>query len=429
MTPPTPPREPPVYRPLGLLAFAATVLAGTPVGLRLLGWLYLGASAPGPEWRLLHAHVQVFGFFATLIPGVAQHLMPRFTGRPVVAHPLVPWLAALFGLALVLRIGGTLASSAAAPLVAAGLQAAGFGAFAWQVWSTLDPPPLVLLRRQLAGAASAFALAMTAEAIGRVQALSAGSSVPSEALMRAVHAVGLYAVLGWVLGVLLRAGPMFVPGWAVPMVVGRAVPPSLSLAAVLAVVAEIGDWGAPTALGLARAGDALALAAVLAVTVAAGAFRAAPRATLPVIGRSGPESRIFRLAVASAVASFAGFVLAAVLAASGLPVHLVTDAVRHLLTVGFIGSFVVAMAFRLIPVFEGVALPWPRLRTVAFWALLGGIVLRTVEVPIAHAMPQLAPLVAVSGLLVWIALAAVTANLLAAISRSPVDRRSRRQSP
>jgi hypothetical protein len=428
-SPAAPPREPPVYRPLGLLAFAAAIVGGTPIGLRLLAWLYLGAPAPGPEWRLLHAHVQVFGFFATLIPGVAQHLMPRFTGQPVVRRRIVPLLTAAFAIALVLRAVGTASESAAPLVVAAGLQTAGFLAFAWQVWRMLAPPPLALLRWQLTGATVAFALAMGAETVARSQALAAGLTVPSDAWMRAIHAVGLYAVLGWVLGVLLRAGPMFVPGWGVALPLARGVAVALALAAAAAVVAEAVDWPTTaTTLALSRAGDVLALVAVVAVALGAGAFRRVG-ATLPVIGRSGPESRIFRLAVVCAVAAFVGFLATAVLAASGMPVHLLTDAFRHLLTVGFVTSVVVAMTFRLIPVLEGVALPWPCLRAVALSSLIAAVVVRTAQVPIAYLAPSLAPVVALSGVLVWIALVSVGANLVAAIARrrpetipSPPDR-------
>jgi putative endonuclease len=74
---------PHAYRPFALLAFAVALVGGLPLGLWLLGWLYLGARAVPPGWLLLHAHLQIFGFFGTLIMGVAQHLLPRFTGRPV----------------------------------------------------------------------------------------------------------------------------------------------------------------------------------------------------------------------------------------------------------------------------------------------------------------------------------------------------------
>jgi hypothetical protein len=78
--------EPPVYRPFAALAYAATVVGGTPLGIWLLAGLHLGAPAVPPSWMLLHASLQVFGFFGTLIVGVAPHLLARFTGRPV-AHP------------------------------------------------------------------------------------------------------------------------------------------------------------------------------------------------------------------------------------------------------------------------------------------------------------------------------------------------------
>jgi hypothetical protein len=75
-------QEPRVYRPFAALALAATLAGGSPLGIWLLAWLYLGAAAVPAEWLLLHAHLQLFGFFGTLMMGVAQHLLPRFTGRP-----------------------------------------------------------------------------------------------------------------------------------------------------------------------------------------------------------------------------------------------------------------------------------------------------------------------------------------------------------
>jgi uncharacterized protein involved in response to NO len=100
-------REPPVYRPFALCALAATLAAGIPIGLWMLAWLYRGGAAVPVRWILLHAHVQIFGFFGTLIMGVAQHLLPRFTGRPVSPSPLMRALLGLQVVALALRIVGT----------------------------------------------------------------------------------------------------------------------------------------------------------------------------------------------------------------------------------------------------------------------------------------------------------------------------------
>jgi hypothetical protein len=83
-------------------------------------------------------------------------------------------------------------------------------------------------------------------------------------------------------------------------------------------------------------------------------------------------------------------------------------------TVGFLTAAVVAMAFRLVPVLESAALPWPRLRSVALWALLPGVLFRSAEA-LAGLGWQVASLVLLSGLLVWIALACVGANLAGTI--------------
>jgi hypothetical protein len=87
------------------------------------------------------------------------------------------------------------------------------------------------------------------------------------------------------------------------------------------------------------------------------------------------------------------------------------------MTVGCVMSVVVAMTFRLIPVLEGAPLPWPRLRAVAFVALLGAVVLRTAQ-GLAASWPGLGPLVVLSGVLAWIALTTAAVSLGVARRRS-----------
>jgi hypothetical protein len=420
-----PASEAPVYRPFALLAFAATLAVGTPIGGWMLAWLYWGAPAAPIAWVLLHANLQVFGFFATLIPGVAPHLFDRFTGHPIPRRPVTPWVLGLLAAALVLRVSGTWAAFPAPVLAAALLQAAAFLLFASWVRRVLDPPELSFLRRHLTASTGWLALACLGEAILRWRALDLGLAAPPLAAMRAVHAMGIFGgVLGWVLGVLLRAGPMFVPGWRVLPGTARAMPWALALGVLVTLVGETGAWRGATGTVLARLGEFLALGTVAVVAISGGAFRRAP-GVLPMASRSAEESRIFRLAAVSAVGAVAGFAAAAVLAALGAHTHLVADAARHLATVGFLTSVVVAMAFRLIPVLELVALPWPGLRRVAFWALLGGMVLRTAELGAAYGAPAIAPLVPLSGVLVWIAVACVAANLGRAISAPRPDATSR----
>ncbi|HSE91804.1 MAG TPA: hypothetical protein VLF19_00750 [Methylomirabilota bacterium] len=406
-----PPREIAVYRPFALLAFAATVLVGTPLGVRMLAWLYLGASAVTVDTVLLHAHLQTVGFFGTLIPGVAHHLVARFTGRPTRPTRATPWMAALLGTAGVLRIACTW-SAPAGLLVAALLETAAFTVFGAWILRSLAPPPLTTVRRHLAAATAWLGVACLAEAALRGSALAGGVPTPDLGGMRAAHAMAIYGgAIGWVLGVLLRAGPMFVEGWRVPGLLATTLPGLLAAAVMVTAAGEIAAVPA-----IARAGEALALGAVVAVALAAGALRPAPRA-LPMLSRSAPEARIFRLGVVSAAFALCGAVGAAALAAAGAGVHVLTDAVRHLVTVGFLTSVVVAMAFRLIPTLEATSLPWPGLRVVAFWSLLGATVLRTTQVAVAHGWPVLAPIVPVSGLLAWVALAGVGATLLGTLHR------------
>lgn len=407
--------EPPIYRPFALIAFGAALVVGGPLGVWMLAWLYLGAPAVPPAWMLLHAHVQIFGFFATLIAGVAQHLLPRFTGRPVEWSSIARWLAIALGAVLALRVVATWGASPAWLLVAAFGQAALFAVFARWVWLSLDPPSLALLRRHLTVSASWFVLACLVEAGLRWRAVALGLPVPDLAGMRAVHAMGIFGgVIGWVLGVLLRAGPMFVPGWHVPPSLARAVPWILGFGVALSAIGEAGRWSAPAAPVLPLVGELLALSSVGAVMVTGGAFRAV-RGGIPMLARSGEETRIFRLAAASAAVALVGTAAAAVGALGGAAAHTVTDALRHLVTVGFLTAVVVAMAFRLIPVLEHRPLPWPGLRTLAFWALLAGVLLRTAEVLTGYGWTGIGPWVVLSGALVWIALAAVGANLVGAI--------------
>lgn len=410
--------ETPVYRPFALLAFATTLTVGTPVGVWMLAWLYWGAPPAPIAWVLLHANLQVFGFFATLIPGVAPHLFDRFTGHPVPRRPMTPWVFGLLAAALVLRISGTWAASPAPVLGASLLQAAAFLLFASWVWRALHPPELSFLRLHFTASTGWLALACLVETIFRWRALEIGLASPPLATMRAVHAMGIFGgVLGWVLGVLLRAGPMFVSGWSVPPRTARAIPWALALGVLVTLAGETGAWRGGMGLALARLGELLALGTVAVVAISGGVFRRA-RGVLPMVSRSAEESRIFRLAAASAVGAVAGFAVAAAGAPLGAQTHLIADAARHLLTVGFLTSVVVAMAFRLIPVLELVPLPWPGLRRVAFWALLGGVALRTAELGAAYGAPAIAPLVPLSGVLVWVAVACVAANLAGTLKRS-----------
>jgi hypothetical protein len=411
--------EPPVYRPFALVALAATLLAGTPLGTWMLVRLYWGGGAVTAEHAWLHAHLQTIGFFGTLIVGVAHHLVPRFAGRPVSPTRLTPWLSGALAAALALRLGGASAGTTLPAVAAALLQAAAFAAFGAWIWRALRAAPLGATRAPLTLATAWLVLALVLEAVLRAAAAAGPDPAagPSAGGMRAVHAMAILGgVLGWIAGVLVRAAPMLVPRWAVPARLVRAVPWALGAGAALAAAGAAGPWDAGRRVALEWSGEAVALGAVAALAAAGGAFRRRGGA-LPMLARGGPETWLFRLAMLSAAIAAAGSMGAAALAAGGVPLSLLADALRHLVTVGVLTAMVVGMAFRLIPVLEGGPLPWPWLRGVAFWGLLAGVVLRTAEVLADHGLDAVLPLVPLAGALVWLALAALAACFLGAIGR------------
>jgi len=408
--------ERPVYRPFALAAFVATLGAGTPIGIWLASWLYLGTHAVPIDWMLLHPHLQIFGFFAVLIPGVAQHLFAQFTGRAVRHEPVTGWILGLVVSGLVLRVLGTCLFRPRFIAIASCLEAAGFFLLGLWVWRSLDPPSLAPERRQLAVSAGWLTLACLVEAVLRWRASRAGLTLPDLGGLRAVHAMGLFGgVIGWVLGVLLSAGPTFVPRWRTHLGTARALPWVLSLGVSIAAAGEAVGWTPAAGVVPARLGELIALACVGAVLVSGGVARR-QRGALPMVGQSAAEARFFNLSMFSAGFAVIGSAVAVASAWSGADVHQLTDAVRHLVTVGFLTSTVVAILFRLIPALEGTPLPWPRLRALAFWALLIGVLLRSAELFVGHGWNGRAPGVPLSGLLVWLAFACVATNLLRIIA-------------
>lgn len=117
-----------------------------------LAWLGLGitlgvAMAAYPPWviyRTAHFHMNLLGFVAMMIFGVAYHVMPRFTGHPLHSRRLAAVHFVVANVGLALMVGGF----AAVPhvgrtgrlVVAAGgaLSAAGAYTFIYNLWRTID---------------------------------------------------------------------------------------------------------------------------------------------------------------------------------------------------------------------------------------------------------------------------------------------------
>ena len=131
-----------------------------------LAWLGLGvlfglAMTVYPRWvvfRPVHAHLNLLGFVAMIISGVAYHVIPRFTGHPLHSPRLAGahwWLA---NIGLVVLTGGFLLSlrygPRFAPITITGstLSTLAAWAFIYNMWRTIEgrrqvPPPATPARR------------------------------------------------------------------------------------------------------------------------------------------------------------------------------------------------------------------------------------------------------------------------------------------
>jgi cbb3-type cytochrome oxidase subunit 1 len=128
---------------------------GVLLGLAMAFW-----PAHALAYRPAHMHANLLGFVSMMIFGVAYHVLPRFTGRPLHARRLADahfWVA---NGGLALMVAGWIASvstTAAIPLLHSGsvLFAAGAFAFAWNIWMTLgdgSPAPATITPQKMSAA-------------------------------------------------------------------------------------------------------------------------------------------------------------------------------------------------------------------------------------------------------------------------------------
>ena len=124
-----------------------------------LVWLALGvtlgvAMAAHPAWRVFrtaHLHMNLAGFVAMMIFGVAYYVIPRFFGQPLHDRRLAFghwWISnlGLAGMVTGLMMQAYAVRGWTAVLVAGGLcQAAGAYTFAYNIWRTIGAASVPIL--------------------------------------------------------------------------------------------------------------------------------------------------------------------------------------------------------------------------------------------------------------------------------------------
>lgn len=112
---------------------------GVLIGVSMVFWPIALAYRPA------HVHANLLGFVSMMIFGVAYHVIPRFTGRPL--HNVALGAAHLWvaNLGLALMVGGWIArvhwGAPGATALQAGAAASAVGAafFIYNIWRTLGP--------------------------------------------------------------------------------------------------------------------------------------------------------------------------------------------------------------------------------------------------------------------------------------------------
>lgn len=101
-----------------------------------LAWLAQPGFVPGNGPRL-HGHLMLLGFVAMTIYGIALHVLPRFSGRPLFSERLADVQFALANVGLLVLGAGFAATSERVVAVGGGLTLAAMAAFAVNVAFTV----------------------------------------------------------------------------------------------------------------------------------------------------------------------------------------------------------------------------------------------------------------------------------------------------
>lgn len=436
-----------VFVPFFIGSLLLTLTFGATLGMinlaRLTADWGLGVLPRPSVWA--HGYVQVFGFMALFIMGVAYHVLPRFVGGTLQSTRLVPWsfwfqLCGVVAIACGFFHDGGLTrplwiAGATSILVAGGL-------FCVVILRTMRAgvPAREPFRPWIAAGAwwlvVASALALAAAIVGDVT------------WHRVLWTAALSGFISsWIFGVGRRILPIFLgckPRWAgVELRV-------FVLYQIGTAAWVVGAWPAelPVMTGVRTIGAVLMIASVAAYTACLGLFAPSgpllgcavrsraeasgamePREAKVRSGGQGPADRRMRgwekyvfaawgwLFASLALGAGATFVR---VFTGGAESVLVFDFARHALGFGFAAQMVLGVASRVVPNFTGKPLWSPRARDAGFYLLNASMAIRALEVPIGLGVwPQAWNLIAWSGPPGVLAMFLFTTNILMTIRQQP----------
>jgi hypothetical protein len=368
-----------------------------------------------------HGYVQVFGFMALFIMGVAYHVLPRFVGGTLQSAKLVPWSFWLQLCGVVAIACGFFHDGLATRLLwilgsMSLVLAAAFFCTVVQRTLAAGTPAREPFRPWIAAGAwwlvVVSALAMTAAVTGDVT------------WHRVVWTAALSGFISsWIFGVGRRILPIFLgcqPRWT------HLEPGVFMSYQVGAAAWVVGAWPHPDSavLDVTRAcGAILLLTSVIAYTACLRVLTGAG----PLLGCAvrSPQDGWQRYVFGSWAWLFAGLALGPGLTVvriftGGTEPQLLYDFARHALAFGFAAQMMLGVASRVVPNFTGKPLWSPHARDVAFYLLNASMLVRALEVPIGFGVwPEAWNLIAWSGPMGVLAMLLFAINIVMTVRQRP----------
>jgi hypothetical protein len=344
-----------LYCPFIIAALLATLTLGATFGAYNLACVQLALGPIPPPHNWVHASFQIFGFVLLFIMGIGYHAVPRFLGAPLPSRPLAAASLWLIIGGIFLRTYGQLGVIAPATSLAHGL-----GATALLAGTVTFGGSLVLSFRRARARLELFHLYLGIGTAAWI--VAAGLCFSAEQGSEMLYQVALFGgALSWIQGMLLRVGAGFL----------GLQPPRTRLCAGALALGTVGL--ALVLLGHAAAPLFVAADVVLFAYGARLLSRRVHRQDLAL-------ARISDLAIGWSIV-FA--LLAAAWSIDVLtgqaPPSLLWDAARHAFGLGFVTLMIFALAGRVLPIFGGSELAWPRLRWYGACLIAIGVAARQME--------------------------------------------------
>ncbi|MEO5741113.1 MAG: NnrS family protein [Vicinamibacterales bacterium] len=412
-----------VFVPFLAASLVLTLTWGATLGMINLARLTAGwglGTLPRPSvWA--HAYVQVFGFMALFVMGVAYHVIPRFVSGTLQHARLVPW-------SFWLQLGGVVAiacgffhdSALTRPLWIAGsaslVVASAF--FCDVMLRTLESgtPAREPFRWWIIAGACWLPLSA---------ALALTTAIADDVTWhRMLWTAALFGfITSWIFGVGRRILPIFLgcqPRW------GRVEPAVFILYQAGVVAWVVGAWPSADSqmLNAARgAGAILLIASVVAYTATLGLF--ARIGSVLGCAIRNPQDGWQKYVFAAWGWLFVSLALGPAwtlvrLVTGGTEPLLLYDFARHAMAFGFAAQMVVGVASRVVPNFSGKPLWSSHLRDASFYLLNASMAVRALQVPIASGIwTQAWNHIAWSGPLGVMAILSFTVNIFMTIRQQP----------